>query len=91
MSIRVNEVERTSWRRVAVGVAVASLVPFFVTGFYRVTDLSPVVLYLALPFVLLTAITLSVWRRWRNVGVGILSGSLIYGVFLLVLLYSFGR
>ena len=78
--------------RIAAGVLAAVCVPFAVTGMYRVLPIEmPFALWALLPFALLALLAVWVWRstRWKSVAVGILSGLVVYGVALTVVVYEF--
>ena len=79
--------------RVVLGILAGVLVPFAVTGVYRLDFDLPLPLWFALPFALLAALAFGLWRftEWKSVAIGIISGSLIYGLALTLLLYLMGR
>ena len=75
------------------GTVSALFVPFLVTGVYRIGFELPFWLEAVLPFVLLSVLALWLWRftQLKSVALGIVGGSLIYGVALTLIIIIWSR
>jgi len=80
--------------RIAIGALSAVWVPFGVTALYRLLPAGlSYPMWTAFPFLAIGIIAVLTWRftKWKSAGIGMLTGLVVYGVFLTWLLWVFSR